>query len=278
MVMTQTAADEVRDDVKPLEAAEPVAAVDAATFTGPIEAILLSTDRPVQAIKLAIALGLVTEADVEPEVAVEVPAVSAAAASPVSPVSSDGAPAPAGASAEGEAELPAQGLPVEAPVAVKPKRKRKAAAPQADLKAKALAIVNSAVEMLNESYEKTDRSFRIERLAGGYRVMTLPAYASAIAAYQGARAKTSLSPAAIEALAIISYKQPVTRAKLEAIRGVACGEILRSLMERHLITIVGRAEELGRPILYGTSKRFLELFGLASLKDLPSVDELLTKS
>ena len=74
-------------------------------------------------------------------------------------------------------------------------------------------------------------------------------------------------------MAIIAYKQPITRAALEAIRGVACGEILRSLMDRRLVTIVGRAEELGRPMLYGTSKQFLEVFGLTSIKDLPSVEE-----
>ncbi len=97
--------------------------------------------------------------------------------------------------------------------------------------------------------------------------MMLPQFAPAIAALQGSRARTSLSHAALESLAIISYKQPMTRARLEAIRGVSCGEILRSLTDRRLVTIVGRAEEVGRPILYGTTKRFLELFGLSSLKE-----------
>ena len=78
-----------------------------------------------------------------------------------------------------------------------------------------------------------------------------------------------LTKPALETLAIIAYKQPILRADIEAIRGVACGETIRSLMEKHLVKIAGRAEEPGRPILYGTTKRFLELFGLNSLKDLP---------
>jgi segregation and condensation protein B len=78
-------------------------------------------------------------------------------------------------------------------------------------------------------------------------------------------------------LAIIAYKQPILRADVEAIRGVACGETIRSLMEKHLVNIAGRAEEPGRPILYGTTKRFLQLFGLNNLKDLPQQGEQLPK-
>ena len=73
---------------------------------------------------------------------------------------------------------------------------------------------------------------------------------------------------------MVAYKQPVIRAEIENIRGVACGEVLKSLMERHLVKIVGRAEEIGRPMLYGTTKQFLEVFGLATLKDLPKVEAL----
>lgn len=136
------------------------------------------------------------------------------------------------------------------------------------------AIIRAAVSRLNGVYEQTGRAFRIEQVAGGYRVMTLAKYADVLERFHGGRERSALSKAAIETLAIIAYKQPLTRAGLEAIRGVACGEILRALLERRLITIVGRAEELGRPILYGTSKRFLETFGLGTLKDLPTVEEL----
>lgn len=133
--------------------------------------------------------------------------------------------------------------------------------------------IQKAIDSLNEQYEATGRSFRIERVAGGVRVMTLPAFADAIAKFHQARASQKLSRAALETLAVVAYKQPITRASLEAIRGVACGEVLRTLVERNMVTIVGRAEELGRPMLYGTTKHFLELFGLASVKDLPSVEE-----
>jgi segregation and condensation protein B len=83
-----------------------------------------------------------------------------------------------------------------------------------------------------------------------------------------------LSQAAMETLAIVAYRQPILRADIESIRGVASGEVLRGLLERQLVKIVGRAEVIGRPMLYGTSKRFLEVFGLASLDDLPRVEEL----
>lgn len=136
------------------------------------------------------------------------------------------------------------------------------------------AVIREAVAQLNAVYEQSGRAFRIEQVAGGYRVMTLAKHAAVLERFHGGRERSALSKAAIETLAIVAYKQPLTRAGLEAIRGVACGEILRALLERRLVTIVGRAEELGRPILYGTSKRFLETFGLGSLKDLPTVEEL----
>lgn len=134
--------------------------------------------------------------------------------------------------------------------------------------------VNQAIALLNQAYEQTGRSFRIEQVAGGWQVMTLPQYADVLAGLHKARTQSKLSPAALETLAIIAYRQPVIRAEIEAVRGVACGEVLRSLMERHLIKIVGRAEEIGRPMLYGTTKQFLEVFGLSGLKDLPKVEEL----
>jgi segregation and condensation protein B len=134
--------------------------------------------------------------------------------------------------------------------------------------------VKQAIERLNTEYEATGRAFRIEQVAGGYRVMTLPKFAEAVGAFRQARQAARLSRAAVETLAVIAYRQPITRAQIESIRGVACGEVLRSLLERRLIAIVGRAEELGRPMLYGVSKPFLELFGLSSVRDLPSVDDL----
>ncbi|MEM6394098.1 MAG: SMC-Scp complex subunit ScpB [Planctomycetota bacterium] len=136
------------------------------------------------------------------------------------------------------------------------------------------APVKQAIEGLNAAYEETGRAFRIEAVAGGWQVMTLAEHADVVGALQAKKGDGKLSAAALETLAVVAYKQPILRADLEAIRGVACGEVLRALMERHLVKIVGRAEELGRPMLYGTTKRFLEVFGLATLKDLPSVEEL----
>jgi segregation and condensation protein B len=81
-----------------------------------------------------------------------------------------------------------------------------------------------------------------------------------------------LSPPAMETLAVVAYRQPVVRADIEAIRGVSCGEILRQLLERDLVRIAGRSEELGRPYLYATTKRFLELFGLRNIRDLPYIE------
>jgi len=133
--------------------------------------------------------------------------------------------------------------------------------------------IKQAVEQLNDVYQRTGRSFRIEQVAGGWQILTLPAFAEVVSGIRRTRAVTKLGPAAMETLAIVAYKQPVLRADIEAIRGVACGEVLRSLMERKLVRIAGRAEELGRPMLYGTTSRFLELFGLASLKDLPPVEQ-----
>jgi len=136
------------------------------------------------------------------------------------------------------------------------------------------AAVPELIQQLNDDYERTGRAFRIEQVAGGFRVMTLPRFAEAVARIRGERAQARLSRAALETLAIVAYKQPITRAQLETIRGVACGDLLRSLIDRRLITITGRAEELGRPMLYGTTRHFLDAFGLASVNDLPKASDL----
>lgn len=136
------------------------------------------------------------------------------------------------------------------------------------------AAVAEAVRELNDQYAASGRSFRIEEVAGGYRVMTMPEFGGVLAAFHQSRSESKLSRAALESLAIIAYKQPITRAHLEAIRGVSCGEVLRSLLDRRLVTVKGRAEELGRPLLYGTTKEFLDHFGLASVNDLPTIAEL----
>lgn len=130
------------------------------------------------------------------------------------------------------------------------------------------------IENLNEKYQANKNTFRIEQVAGGYQMMTLSPYNHWLKKLLRARSDSKLSPAALETLAIIAYKQPVIRADIEAIRGVTVGEIIRGLMYKGLVKIVGRAEVLGRPMLYGTTKKFLEIFGLNTLKDLPKVEEL----
>ncbi len=135
--------------------------------------------------------------------------------------------------------------------------------------------VRKAVQVLNGQYEEQGRVFRIEQVAGGFQLLTLPEYGDVLKKLHQKDTDAKLSRAALETMAIIAYKQPILRAEVEAIRGVACGETIRTLMEKHLVKIAGRAEEPGRPILYGTTKRFLELFGLNSLKDLPQSDELI---
>jgi segregation and condensation protein B len=134
--------------------------------------------------------------------------------------------------------------------------------------------VRQLIENLNNKYQTNSSAFRIEQIAGGYQMLTLSPYNYWLEKLLRARSDSKLSPAALETLAIISYKQPVMRADIESIRGVAAGDLIRSLMYKGLVKIVGRAEVLGRPMLYGTTKKFLEIFGLNSLKDLPKVEEL----
>jgi len=134
--------------------------------------------------------------------------------------------------------------------------------------------VREYIDNLNKKYEENNNAFRIEQIAGGYQMLTLSRYNHWLKQLLRVRSESKLSPAALETLAIIAYKQPVIRADIEAIRGVAVGEVIRSLSYKGLVKIVGRAEVLGRPMLYGTTKKFLEVFGLNTLKDLPKIEEL----
>jgi segregation and condensation protein B len=134
--------------------------------------------------------------------------------------------------------------------------------------------VRQAVAALNQRYEQVGAAYRIEEIAGGLQMLTLGQYHDVLERLYRERSESRLSQAALETLAVVAYRQPVLRADIEAIRGVACGEVLRGLIEKQIIRIDGRAQILGRPLLYGTTRRFLELFGLASLEDLPKSEEL----
>src|SRR5262245_20501910 len=115
------------------------------------------------------------------------------------------------------------------------------------------------VRRLNEQYDAGGRAFRVEQVAGGYQLLTRPKLAPWLRRLAHVPGETRLSAPALETLAVIAYRQPVPRADIEAVRGVNCGEILRQLMDRDLVRIGGRSQELGRPYLYATTKRFLEL-------------------
>ena len=131
------------------------------------------------------------------------------------------------------------------------------------------AEVRRLIKKLRSLYKEDDSAFQIEELAGGYQLLTRREHHRWLAGVRRASPDLRLSAPARETLAIIAYRQPITRADIEAIRGVHCGDVLRLLMERGLVRIAGRHDSLGRPVLYGTTKRFLQVFGLRSLKDLP---------
>ncbi len=140
------------------------------------------------------------------------------------------------------------------------------------------ADVRDALASLEAHYEATSRAFGIEEIGGGFQLRTRAALSGLLARLGRKRAGEKLSPAAIETLAIVAYRQPVLRADVEKIRGVASGELLRTLIEKGLVRVAGRADLPGAPLLYGTTGAFLELFGLRDLRDLPSDRELLRTS
>jgi segregation and condensation protein B len=141
--------------------------------------------------------------------------------------------------------------------------------------------VLASIDELNREYDGTGRAFRIVNVAGGYQFATRPEYGAWLGAMVREKSKRKLSVSALESLAVIAYKQPVTKPEIEAIRGVNADYVLRTLLERGLVTIVGRAATPGRPLLYGTTMEFLKHFGLNDLSELPKpreIDELLAEA
>jgi segregation and condensation protein B len=134
--------------------------------------------------------------------------------------------------------------------------------------------VAAHIQALNEDYIRTGRAFRITEVAGGFQFTVHPEFAPWVRALLDAKAPSRLSQAALESLAIIAFKQPITKAELEHLRGVNVDGVLRHLMEKGLVRISGRGEGLGRPLLYGTARDFLKFFGLNSLGDLPKLREV----
>ena len=129
--------------------------------------------------------------------------------------------------------------------------------------------VREAVEELRLEYIDTNRSFRIEDIAGGVQLLTLSRYDPWVRRMRRKEREGKLSAPALETLAVIAYKQPINKADLESIRGVNCAPTLKTLLDRGLIQVAGREEGLGKPLLYGTTRRFLESFGISSIRELP---------
>lgn len=137
-----------------------------------------------------------------------------------------------------------------------------------------VSSVDEAIQILREAYEADDRAFQIYELGDGYQVLTRPEFAPYLEKFDSVPRPPYLSAAALETLAIVVYRQPIGRIEVEEVRGVSASSVLRTLVDWELIEVVGRSEGLGRPLLYGTTSRFLDHFGLKDLSELPSPEEL----
>lgn len=136
--------------------------------------------------------------------------------------------------------------------------------------------IEGLIAELKESYVRDGRSFEVLEIAGGYEIATKKEFAPWILKIELQKKAKQVTQSALETLSIMAYKQPITRAEIEELRGVDAGGVVNTLMERGLIKIVGKKEVPGRPFLYGTTEKFLEHFGLKSLQDLPNIEEIKT--
>ncbi|VTR95874.1 segregation and condensation protein b : Chromosome segregation and condensation protein, ScpB OS=Pirellula staleyi (strain ATCC 27377 / DSM 6068 / ICPB 4128) GN=Psta_0391 PE=4 SV=1: DUF387 [Gemmata massiliana] len=136
------------------------------------------------------------------------------------------------------------------------------------------AEAQALVARLRALNDADGSAFQVEEIAGGYQLLTRTQYHTWLARLKRTGHELRLTPATLETLAVVAYKQPIMRAEVEKVRGVACGEVVRQLMEKGLVRVAGRHDSLGRPQVYGTTKKFLQAFGLNSLKDLPEVESL----
>ncbi len=134
--------------------------------------------------------------------------------------------------------------------------------------------IENVVDQLNAKYSENSQSFKIVKVANGYLFATSEEYAKYVGYLSSEKTRRRLSPAALETLSIVAYKQPITKPELETIRGVNSDHIINSLLEKNLITIKGRSESIGRPLLYATTDEFLKYFGLNTLSDLPKPREI----
>lgn len=138
--------------------------------------------------------------------------------------------------------------------------------------------VKEALAALQTRWDERDGAIDLVEIANGFRFMTRPLFADVVGTLVKKKGPERLSPAALETLAVVAYRQPIGRADIESVRGVQCGPLLRVLLDRDLIRVAGKSPEPGHPLLYGTTKRFLDHFGLRSLKALPDISDLLETS
>ncbi len=134
--------------------------------------------------------------------------------------------------------------------------------------------VKGIVDKLNEKYAGNNNTFRIREIAGGFQYYLMPDFAVQVEKYFSVQRDRRLTPAGLETLAIIAYKQPITKGEIEQIRGVAADGVIQTLLERKMIKMAGRAEKIGKPLLYATTPKFLEYFGIAGLEQLPRLAEV----
>lgn len=129
--------------------------------------------------------------------------------------------------------------------------------------------VQNEIEKLIEKYNSDEYSFGVFSIAGGYQFLTKPAYQTSLSIFLKNTVKKRISASALETLSIIAYKQPITKSQIEQIRGVNCDYAIQKLLEKDIVEIKGKADTVGKPVLYGTNQKFLEYFGINTLKDLP---------
>jgi segregation and condensation protein B len=134
--------------------------------------------------------------------------------------------------------------------------------------------VKAALSEMRAAYQTEERGFLLKEIADGWQLFSNPAFVESVKKLKAPSRDAKMTQATLDTLTIIAYRQPIIRADIESIRGVAAGPILRTLIEKDLIRIVGRSEVVGRPFLYGTTKNFLKRFGLASVEDLPKPENL----
>ena len=141
----------------------------------------------------------------------------------------------------------------------------------------AVGDVLESIEAINEQLNDTGFAFQIYAIGGGYQFLTKPEYQETVSVYLKQKSKKKLSASALETLAIIAYKQPITRSAMEQIRGVGCDYAVQKLLEKELIEIKGKADTIGRPVLYCTSQKFMDYFGINHIKDLPQLKDFATE-